>query len=613
MPFANRTDCFPLDWSADFPADSPVSSPSDLLLDPPASSPVDKVFWRREAQRIHWQRPFRQVMALEQGGPHCRWFEGGATNLCYNAVDRHLPLRGGQTALICCDRQGAEQRISYAELHREVVAMSWILQRQGVLAGDRVLLCLPVMPPALFAMLACARLGAIHVVVSAQLSAAALAERIDLSQPRLLILEDKINRALLQEGLAPPAVRRIIVGDGGLEAMRYADGAGDREAGEFPGDGELGYRRLRAAYNNEPIPCRWLPAEAPSQLLFTSGTTGMPKGVVRDTGGYAVALCASLPHIFHTGENEVFFTTADIGWVTGHSYLVWAPLLAGFTTLVVTGGGTNTPGRRWWQLIARHGVTRLLTVPGAMRLARMQSEILDPPLPSLRAVYLAGEPLDAKTRQWLEQGAGVPVYDHYWQTESGWPILAGQGGALRPVMDRRVSIVDEQTGRPAATGMLVLHDHLGPGGMQTLWGHDDEFVARYWHHDGEGWRYLTQDRARRDEHGGITIQGRMDDTMNIGGKRLSTAEVEHAALTVPGVAEAAAVGIAHPLLGQMVQLFIVTTPEVPAARHADMRRCLAAVIVARCGRHGRPRSVIFLDSLPKTFSGKIIRRFLRRP
>ncbi|WP_213991737.1 AMP-binding protein [Sodalis sp. dw_96] len=611
MPFAKRTDSFP--------------------LDSPGRSTVDEAFWRREAQRIHWRRPFRQVMTLERGGPHCRWFDGGITNLCYNAVDRHLPLRGGQTALIWCDRSGDEQQFSYADLHREVVAMAWILQRLGVTAGDRVLICLPVMPPALFAMLACARLGAIHVVVSAQLSAAALAERIGLSRPRLLILDGNVNRALREGGDTSSAVRRIIVGDGESDSMctdnRAVDSAGDngsaamcraetavdQASGAFSPSREASYQRLRADYGNEPVPCRWLPAEAPSQLLFTSGTTGTPKGVVRDTGGYAVALCASLPHIFNTGEDEVFFTTADIGWVTGHSYLVWAPLLAGFTSLMVTGGGINAPGRRWWRLIARHGVTRLLTVPGAMRLARMQSETLDQALPSLRAVYLAGEPLDGKTRQWLEQGAGAPVYDHYWQTESGWPILAGQGGALRPVMDRRVSIIDGQSGRPATTGMLVLHDTLGPGGMQTLWGHDDEFVARYWRHDGQGWRYLTQDRARCDENGDIQIQGRMDDTMNIGGKRLSTAEVEHAALTVPGVAEAAAVGISHPLLGQMVQLFIVTSPEVPTVQHAAIRRTLAAVIVARCGRHGRPRGVVFLDSLPKTFSGKIIRRFLRRP
>jgi len=582
----------------------PLAKQADILpTDISAGRGVDEAFWRHEAQRIHWRRPFRQVMTLEGGGPHCRWFDGGTTNLCYNALDRHLPLRGGQTALIWCDRQGNERQFTYADLHRDVVAMSWILRQQGVAAGDRVLICLPVMPPALFAMLACARLGAIHVVVSAELGAAALAERIRLSRPRLLVLAGKISRELWDGGYTLPPVSRVIVGDD--------------DTGRPLAPDEACYERLRAGYNHQPVPCRWLPAEAPSQLLFTSGTTGTPKGVVRDTGGYAVALCASLPHIFHTDEKsdaaEVFFTTADIGWVTGHSYLVWAPLLAGCTTLMVTGGGINAPGRRWWQLLARHRVTRLLTVPGAMRLARMQSETLEQALPSLRGVYLAGEPLDGKTRQWLEQCTGAPVYDHYWQTESGWPILAGQGGALRPVMDRRVAVVDEQTCRPAATGMLVLHDTLGPGGMQTLWGHDDEFVTRYWQHDGEGWRYLTQDRARCDENGNISIQGRMDDTMNIGGKRLSTAEVEHAALMVPGVAEAAAVGIAHPLLGQMVQLFIVSAPDVPTAQQAAIRRGLAAVIVAHCGRHGRPRRVVFLDSLPKTFSGKIIRRFLRRP
>lgn len=549
-------------------------------------------YWRQQAEALDWHTPYQQVAAYQGHGPRSRWFVGGTTNLCHNALDRHLAARGDKTAILHCDYAGQTTALSYRELHQEVQAMAWMLRQQGVGKGDRVLICLPMIPQAAITMLACCRLGAVHVVVYSGLTHEPLAQRIRASQPKAIVTyagqREQPCAAHLTQALCSSGYRCPLI---------------DVSSAHFQ------QQRQRALGRTEP--CCWLPADAPSHLLYTSGTTGEPKGVVRDTGGYAVALLASIRNIFQLGEDEIFFTSADVGWVTGHSYGVYAPLLAGQTTVMVEASALNKPGARWWQWVEQLGITRMLTVPGAMRMARQQGAPRAD-LRSLRAIYLAGEPLDEPTRQWVAAVTGIKVEDHYWQTETGWPILTGAGGQLCPVLPRDVEVLDDITGEPCADGVpgtLVIRDTLGPGGMSTLWQDDVEHDQRYWRREQGRWLYSTHDRAVRNAQGAITVLGRMDDVINVGGKRLSTVEVERAVLAIDGISEAAAVGIAHRLLGQMVSLYLVTSFD--AGR--DMRQLKQRVrqrIVASCGRHALPRHIYFVVALPRTFSGKVVRKQL---
>ncbi|HHC2464563.1 TPA: AMP-binding protein [Klebsiella pneumoniae] len=369
------------------------------------------------------------------------------------------------------------------------------------------------------------------------------------------------------------------------------------------------FEELLARHRGNVVPCTWLAASAPSHLLFTSGTTGTPKGIVRDTGGYAVALLASLVHLFRLRDDEIFFTTADAGWVTGHSYGIYGPLLAGLTTVLCE---VNSPGEYWWQMVETLGITRMLTIAGAIRMARRQGKPRAD-LTSLRTLYLAGEPLDNATDEWVAAQLGVPCENHYWQTESGWPLLAGSGRALSPVFTRAAEVVHPASGKtcaPGETGMLVINNTLGPGGMSTLWQNDIQHDQYYWSYRQRQWRYATHDCAIRVGER-IIIQGRMDDVMNIGGKRIATAEIENTLMGLEGVVEVVAAGTAHYLLGEMVALFVVTDIADPA-QQAALKKNICARLVARCGRFAVPRRIHITSALPKTFSGKVMRRILVR-
>ncbi len=545
-------------------------------------------FWATQAQAIDWQVPFGRVAEQIDGGPRCRWFSGGTTSLCHNALDRHLSTRGEADAIIHRDYLGITEHISYQELWAQVNAFSCLLAEWGIMQGDRVLIALPVMPLAVVAMLACARLAAVHVVVYSAVSSTALAQRVRACKPSLLLYHsDPRGRAIL------PA---IPAGDPGL---RVVDTAGS------------GFREQLAKQQGRTIPCRWVDSSEPSHLLFTSGTTGEPKGVVRDTGGYAVALLASLRHLFRLEKDEIMFTSADIGWVTGHSYGVYAPLLAGLTTVLCESSEHNMPGQHWWQMVESLGVTRILTIAGAMRMARQQGQPRAS-LASLRGLYLAGEPLDQVTFDWVASVLNVPCENHYWQTESGWPLLAGQGRALQPVFSRAVSVINPQSGKdcvPGESGMLVVEHSLGPGGLLTLWQDEQQHDQHYWLQRGGVWYYVTHDCALWDGRQFI-VQGRLDDVLNIGGKRLPVSEVESALAGITGIAEVVATRTPHHLLGEMVVLYVVTCGQSLQQQQA-LKKMIRERVTTHCGRHALPRHIYFRQSLPKTFSGKYLRRQLQ--
>lgn len=556
--------------------------------------PFQQDFWRRQAALLDWHTPFTQVAVPVDQGPRCRWFVGGETNICHNALDRHLPHNADKTALIHCDYAGNESHVSYQQLFDDVQAMAWLLAEHGVQVGDRVVIFLPMIPQVAVSMLACARLGAIHVTIYAAAAAEVLAQRISDCEPTAVIYcADPRGR---DEMLSIKDVcRRAGVKSAALIDIANAD-----------------IQRELRAWRGRPLPCRWLAADAPTHILYTSGTTGKPKGIVRDGAGYSVALLSSLKHLFRLRDDEIFFTSADAGWVTGHSYGVYGPLLAGITTVMLESSALNKPGPRWWHLIEHLGITRMLTIPGAMRLARQRQENSGADLSRLRAVYLAGEPLDRATREWVERYTGVAVQDHYWQTESGWPMLAGENGELSPVFSRRVRVLNASTGEPCADetpGMLVVDNTLGPGGMTTLWQDDVDHDQRYWRWDHERWCYFTHDYAVRRQDGTLRVLGRLEDVINVGGIRLSTAEVEQAILGMTDVAEVAAVGVAHPLLGQMVGLYAVT-PVKTRREKQRLKKLITRRLIEQCGRHALPRHIYFVAFLPRTFSGKLLRRML---
>ncbi|ROR09902.1 AMP-binding protein [Erwinia sp. JUb26] len=546
-----------------------------------------RTFWQQEARRIHWQRAFRQVVAVTERGPRCRWFPDGTTNLCFNALDRHLDRRGDRCAIIHRDYQGRTHRLTYRQLWQQVNALSSLMIQWGIKPGDRVTIAQPMTPQAAVAMLACARIGAVHVVVYSAMTSDALAQRIAACQPVLLLHHgDPRGRGILPHIPPSSATMRVV----------------DTASAEFA--------QHLALHQGQITPCVWLDSDQPSHILFTSGTTGTPKGIVRDTGGYAVALLASLHHLFKLGEDEICFTSADVGWVTGHSYGVYAPLLAGLTTVMCEASPVNSPGQSWWQMIDELGITRVLTIAGAIRLARQQGAPRAS-LGSLRTLYLAGEPLDDATERWVKTHLAVKCENHYWQTESGWPLLAGEGSALNAVFTRGVDIVHPGTYQPCAdgvAGLLLVKDTLGPGAMLTLWDGDEAHDRQYWVKISGRWHYLTHDCAVRQD-GRIAVRGRMDEVINVGGKRVATAEIENALTDLEGIVEVVATRMPHHLLGEMVALYVVTE-DLDACQLAMLKHHIRETLTARCGRHVLPRRIHFRHSLPKTFSGKIVRRRL---
>ncbi|PJK00705.1 propionate--CoA ligase [Lysobacteraceae bacterium NML91-0213] len=584
-----------------------------------------EAFWAEEAQRIHWHVPPERILDYSSP-PFRRWFVGGQTNLCYNAVDRHLDARGDQLALVAVSTEtGVTREVSYRELHREVNAFAAVLQRLEVERGDRVVIYMPNMAEAVFAMLACARIGAVHSVVFGGFAAHNLALRIDDAEPKLLIAADAgcrggrvipykplVDEACARARAAPPHV--LIVSRGLHDAQPRIEGR------------DVDYATLRAEVGDADVPVTWLESNEPSYLLYTSGTTGKPKGVQRDVGGYAVAMAQSMRTIFDCAPGQVMFSTSDVGWAVGHSYNVYAPLIGGCTSVLYEGLPVNPDPGVWWSLCEKYGVRTMFSSPTAIRVLKKHevSHIRDHDLSKLAYLFLAGEPLDEPTATWISEALGRPVIDNYWQTETGWPALTLMPGLdMRPVkfgspgfpnLGYRMRIVDEATGEEVAAnrkGVLVIEPPLPPGCMSTIWRDDQRFVDSYFSHFN-ALVYSSLDWAIRDDEGYTFILGRTDDVINVAGHRLGTREIEEVVSSCPAVAEAAVIGVADELKGQVPVVFATLRDGAadPAAREQaarDMQRAVDASL----GAVARPARVHIVNALPKTRSGKLLRRSLQ--
>ncbi|MEO5624613.1 MAG: propionate--CoA ligase [Dokdonella sp.] len=583
-----------------------------------------EAFWAEQAKAIHWYRPPQQILD-DSRLPFCRWFVGGETNLCYNAVDRHLDARSDQLALAAISTEtGKRLHYTYGQLYREVNDFAAVLVSLGVGRGDRVVIYMPNTAEAVFAVLACARLGAIHSVVFGGFAAHNLALRIDDARASLLICADAGMRAgkvirykpLVDEAIDlaqfPPAHVLIVSRELDPDLRRV-------------GNRDLDYTSLKARHAGSDVPITWLESNEPSYILYTSGTTGKPKGVQRDVGGHAVALALSMRTVFDVGPGQVMFSTSDVGWAVGHSYNIYGPLIVGATSLLYEGLATHPDAGIWWQLCAEYGVRTMFSSPTAVRMLKKQDPawLTKYPLPQLRWLFLAGEPLDEPTARWISDGLGKPVIDNYWQTETGWPVLCLQPGLdLKPVkwgspglpnFGFRLRVINEVTGADAAAnekGVLVVQPPLPPGCLTTIWGDDERFLHGYFSHFKEV-LYSSLDWATRDDDGYTFLLGRTDDVINVAGHRLGTREIEEAVATHTAVAEAAVIGVHDDLKGQVPIAFVT----LKAASDLDARRATAEAlqqrVVDQLGSVARPARVFIVNALPKTRSGKLLRRSIQ--
>ena len=580
-------------------------------------------FWSEQARLIHWDTPPQQILD-QSNPPFRRWFVGGTTNLCYNAVDRHLAERAGQLALVAISSEtGLTREFTYRQLHREVTTLAAVLLCLGVDRGDRVVIYLPNIAEAVFAMLACARIGAVHSVVFGGFAAHNLALRIDDAQPKLLIATDAGMRngkviaykplvdAALAEASAPPP--HVLIVDRGLDPQMT------RVAGR-----DLDYATLRAQHDGAVVPVTWLESNEPSYLLYTSGTTGKPKGIQRDVGGYAVALALSIRAIFDISPGQVMFSTSDVGWAVGHSYNVYGPLIGGATSLLYEGTPTRPDPGIWWELCERYGVHTMFSSPTAIRVLKKQdsSWLKKSNLSTLKWLFLAGEPLDQPTAQWIGDSLGVPVIDNYWQTETGWPAITLMpgldlktikfGSPGLPAPGYRMKVINESTGREVAVGekgVLVFQPPLPPGCLSTVWCDDDRYVHSYFSHFKE-LLYSSLDWAIRDADGYTYILGRTDDVINVAGHRLGTREIEESVATHPAVAEAAVVGMKDELKGQVPVVF-ATLRQGVTGDPGVIARGMQQRVTDQLGAVARPARVYLVEALPKTRSGKMLRRSLQ--
>ncbi len=577
--------------------------------------------WGEEARLLHWHKPFTRVLDYARP-PFARWFVGGETNLCYNAVDRHLATRGDQKALVWISTEvDAQKEYSFRELHAEVNRVAAMMQSLGVKRGDRVIVYMPMIPEAAFAMLACARLGAVHSVVFGGFAAASLAARIDDARPALMITADGGSRmgrtvlykSLVDESLAlakhPPAKVLLFNRglDPGLKLLPHRD---------------VDWHSLSREHSSAKVDCAWLESNEPSYILYTSGTTGRPKGVQRDVGGYAVALASSMKRIFCGEAGETMFTTSDIGWVVGHSYIIYAPLIAGMTTILYEGVPIRPDAGVWWKIAEEHKVAVMFSAPTAIRVLKKHPVefIRSRKLSSLKHLFLAGEPLDEPTHRWISDALGKPVIDHYWQTETGWPLLSAVPGVEKtpikmgspsfPVYGYDVRLLHEGTGQPVPDGekgVVTIAPPLPPGCMSTVWGDDERFVNTYFGNFRNQLVYSTFDWGIRDKDGYYFILGRTDDVINVAGHRLGTREIEEAVSMHPNVAECAVVGVNDPLKGQMPLAFTVLKDTAKKTSAEEVMQ----TVDRQLGAIARPKAVHFVTLLPKTRSGKTLRRAIQ--
>ena len=585
-------------------------------------------FWKEQAALVDWHQAPVQICDYSNP-PFARWFVGGQLNLCHNALDRHLAERADQAALIAVSTETqTEKTYSYRELHAEVQRMAAVLQSFGVRQGDRVQIYMPMIAEAVFAMLACMRLGAIHSVVFGGFASLSLASRIEDAQPKVIVSADAGSRGgrvvaykpLLDEALklSSHKPQAVLMVNRGLAPM-------DLRAGR-----DHLWADLRSKYMDAQVPCTWVNSTDPSYILYTSGTTGKPKGVQRDTGGYAVALAASMPHIFNAKAGQTFFCTSDIGWVVGHSYIIYAPLIAGMATVLYEGLPIRPDAGVWWSLVEKYRITHMFSAPTAVRvLKKHDPEYLRKyDLSSLQALWLAGEPLDEPTAQWISDALQVPIIDNYWQTETGWPIMtlcngveqqsSKFGSPGKAVYGYNVKLIDDKSGEelkaPNEKGVLAIEGPLPPGCMQTVWGDDARFVSTYWQSIAGKQIYSTFDWGVRDAEGYYFILGRTDDVINVAGHRLGTREIEESISAHAEIAEVAVVGVADALKGQAAMAFAVVrdaSKVSDAQQRAKLEAEVMKLVDSQLGAVARPSRVLFVTALPKTRSGKLLRRALQ--
>ena len=581
-----------------------------------------EAFWAEAATAIDWNTPPHTILEYDHP-PFRKWFVGGTTNLCHNAVDRHLAERGDQLALVGWSSEtGSVRELTFRQLHREVNTFAAALYSLGVARGDRVVIYMPHTVDAAIAMLACARIGAVHSVVFGGFASHNLALRIDDAQPKVLVCADAGLRGgkvipfkpMVDEALAqsqhPPA--HVLVVNRGL-------------AGELPMQPgrDLEYGPLRQIHADAEVPVEWLESNEPSYILYTSGTTGKPKGVQRDVGGYAVALALSMWSIYDIRPGQVFFSTSDIGWVVGHSYNVYGPLIAGATSILYEGLPTSPDAGIWWKICERYGVRTMFSSPTAVRVLKKQDPafLTRYDLSKLQYLFLAGEPLDEPTAEWITGALGMTVIDNYWQTETGWPVLSLMPGVeMKPVKlgspglpapGYRLRVIDENTGLdvgPGEKGVLAIQPPLPPGCLTTVWGNDDRFIASYYSHFKE-LLYSSLDWAIRDEDGYTFILGRTDDVINVAGHRLGTREIEESVSSHPRVAEAAVIGVHDELKGQVPVVF--ATLKSGDGDSTETAAQMMRTVTEQLGAVARPSRVYVVNALPKTRSGKLLRRSLQ--
>jgi propionyl-CoA synthetase len=585
-------------------------------------------FWSEQAELIDWHKPFERVLDYSRP-PFARWFVGGFTNLCHNAVDRHLASRGSQKALVYLSTEtGQEKTYTFSELHAEVNRCAALIAAQGVAKGDRVLIYMPMIPEAVFAMLACARLGAIHSVVFGGFAAVSLASRIDDAKPKLMITADagmRGGRAIVYKPLVDEALRvakhppgKVVIVNRGI----------DKDLQLVAGR-DLDYAALYEKYRDAKVPVTWLESSDPSYILYTSGTTGKPKGVQRDTGGHAVALASSMQHIYCGNPGETMFTTSDIGWVVGHSYIVYGPLIRGMTTILYEGLPIRPDAGIWWKIVSDNKVSVMFSSPTAVRVLKKQDPafLKKYDISSLRHLFLAGEPLDEPTHRWIAEALEKPVIDHYWQTETGWPILTAVPGIEKtpikygspsfPAFGYDLKLLRETDAEEVAAnekGVVAIIPPLPPGCMSTVWGDDQRFVETYFKDFRDKLVYSTFDWGIRDADGYHFILGRTDDVINVAGHRLGTREIEEAVQAHPNIAEVAVVGVADQVKGQMPVAFAVVKDASKLASEsgrAAEEKAVMATVDKLLGAIGRPSRVHFVTLLPKTRSGKLLRRSIQ--
>lgn len=585
-----------------------------------------KGFWARQADLIDWHKPFDKVLD-DSKPPFAAWYVGGKTNLCHNAVDRHLDELGDKPALIYVSTEVNQEKVyTFRELHQEVQIAAAMLQKMGVEKGDRVLIYMPMIPEATFAMLACARIGAIHSVVFGGFASHSLASRIEDARPKVIVSADAGSRAgkavpykpLLDEAIERSSYKpsSVLMVDRGLVPFNAVAGR------------DQDYASLHKELVTAKVPVTWLESTDTSYILYTSGTTGKPKGVQRDVGGYAVALATSMKYIFMGEKGKTFFATSDIGWVVGHSYIIYGPLIAGMATVMYEGVPIRPDAGIWWKIVQDHKVSVLFSAPTAVRVLKKQdpAHLSKYDLSSLKALFLAGEPLDETTSDWISSAIGKPIVDNYWQTETGWPILAIQRGIEAmpgklgspgvPVFGFNVNVLNEDTAQPCKAnekGVVAIEGPLPPGCMQTVWGDDERFVKTYWSSFKTRQVYSTFDWGIRDEDGYFFILGRTDDVINVAGHRLGTREIEESISSHPAVAEVAVVGVADQVKGQVAVAFAIlkSADVVDEAKAKTLEAEIMKVVDGQLGAVARPARVYFVNILPKTRSGKLLRRSIQ--